>query len=246
MKKNLLVIVASILVLTTFFPPSYTVFSEETENYCENMSFSLKTVRADDEFIEGQAEAAEEIQLEIGGFRETISVNDNGQIRLDIDEDILEIGEEIRLVNEQHEIETTVRESDAPTETLQSELVGECEIPEELKEERGDLEEDTEENSTEESSGEESREEASEAATAEEESTEESAEESPEQSSDEESREEDSEAATADEESTEESAVESQEQSSGEELREEDSEAEMVDEGPTEESAEESSEQSSD
>lgn len=144
MKKILMISMTMLLVFTAFLH-LHTVFAEEAENYCEDMSFSVETVKAGDDTIEGEADAEDEIELEIGEYRDIVIADNDNSYTFDIEADMLSAGNEIKLVNEQHEIETEAVDEDTETETIESELQGECEVPEEILQdmESEEAEEDT-------------------------------------------------------------------------------------------------------
>lgn len=134
MKKNLIMLVTSLFVSTTLLSP-FTAFSDEKKNHCENMSFTVQTFTEDSEVIQGNVEPESEIMLEVVDYREAAIADDNGGFEFKLEEDEFESGTDIILTNNQHIIETKVKEEDFNVQTIYSKLDGECIVFEALLEE---------------------------------------------------------------------------------------------------------------
>lgn len=134
MKKNLRMLVISLFVFTTL-SSFFTVFSDEKDNYCENMLFTVQTFKEDSEVIDSNAEPESEIMLEIGSYREATTADDNGEFKFQLEANEFESGTDITLSNNQHVIETEVKEAGSNVQIIESKLDDECVVPEELLEE---------------------------------------------------------------------------------------------------------------
>lgn len=148
MRKTLLAVVTFVLIFTHLIPPSNIIFASEEVNHCENMSFTVNNIRENDVIISGTAESSENIEIEFQAKNtsELVSVDDNGNFILNIEDELLESNDVITISNDYFIIETEVMPRDSEDMSIQSTQYVECPVNEDNVEESTDNEISEEEN----------------------------------------------------------------------------------------------------
>lgn len=147
MKKNLIVIVAIVLIITHVIPPYNIVIANEEVNECENMSFTVQTIIENDKKIVGTALPSGQLTIDFKTKNKTevVNVNSNGKFELKVEEEFLAANDAVTISNEYYEVETKVVSEGTATHTVQSKQYVECPViveeesgPEETPEQAAD------------------------------------------------------------------------------------------------------------
>ena len=148
MKKNLIVILAMVLIMTHVIPPYNIVLANDEVSECENMDFTVRTIKENNEKISGTGMASDHLTIEFKTKNKTkiVNVDVNSKFELKVDEEFLELNDVILISNDYFKIETKVVSEESSSNSLQSVQYIECP----LVEETSGAEEVTEEPDTEE------------------------------------------------------------------------------------------------
>ena len=152
MKKSLMVIVAFVLIFTHIIPPLNISFANDEVNECENMDFTVQTVKENDEKIVGAAHPSQKLEIEFKTKNKTevINVDVNGKFELKVEEEFLELNDVILVSNDYFKVETKIASEESSTNLLQSKQYIECPVIEETSDSEDIIPEETD---TEEATG---------------------------------------------------------------------------------------------
>lgn len=142
MKKNLMIIVALVLVMTHIIPPYNISYANDEVNECENMRFTVQTIKENDEKITGTSGLSQKLDIEFKTKGKTETVNSNGKFEFKVDDGFLEVNDVITISNDYFKVETEVASEESSSTSLQSEQYVACPVVEEAS--------DSEESATEE------------------------------------------------------------------------------------------------
>ena len=136
MKRNLIVVIAFILIVSHVIPPNNISFANEEENDCELMDFTIQTIKENDDKLEGKASDNQKFTIEFirQDDVEEIRSDNTGKLEYKFEEDYLKENDKIIITNEHHKIETIVVSEDADVKNIQSAKYQACEVEEDLSE----------------------------------------------------------------------------------------------------------------
>lgn len=133
MKKNLMITVAFILIFTHIIPPHNISFANDEVDACENMDFTVQTIRENDKKISGTAQPSQTLKIVFTNKNKTevINVDTNGEFELIVEEEFLELNDAILISNDYFKIETNVVSVGSAASQIQSNKYAECPVVEE-------------------------------------------------------------------------------------------------------------------
>ncbi|GEM_PF-6324773 len=133
MKKNLMIVVAFALIFTHIIPPYNISFANDEVNDCENMDFTVQTIRENDKKISGTAQPSQKLKIDFKTKNKTevINIAVNGKFELKVEEGSLALDDVITISNDYFKVETKAVSEESATSKIQSNQYVECPIVEE-------------------------------------------------------------------------------------------------------------------
>ena len=132
MKRNLIVIIALVLIMTHVIPPYNIILANDEVNECENMDFTVQMIKENDESIKGNGFASDQLKVDFinKNQSEIANVNSGGQFELKVEAGYLQANDVIRISNDYYSIETQVANEEVGSQTVQSQQHLECPVVE--------------------------------------------------------------------------------------------------------------------
>ena len=150
MKKNLIVIIALVLIMTHVIPPYNIILANDEVNDCENMDFTVRKILENDKKIVGTSLPSDQLNIEFKTKNKTevINVSGSGNFELTVEEEFLETNDVITISNEHFKVDTKVASEGTASQSIQSSQYVECPVI--VEEEVSEPEETSEETASEE------------------------------------------------------------------------------------------------
>lgn len=127
-----MLVVAFILIFTHIIPPYNISFANDEVNDCENMDFTVQTIRENDKEISGNAQPSQtlEIDFKTKNKTEVIVVDTNGKFELKVEEEFLALDDVIMISNDYFKIDTKAVPEESTASKIQSNQYVDCPIVE--------------------------------------------------------------------------------------------------------------------
>ena len=130
MKRNLIVIIALVLIMTHVIPPYNIILANDEVNDCENMNFTVQTILENDKTIVGNGMPSDQLTFEFQTKNKTevINISGSGKFELTVVDEFLETNDVITISNEHFKVDTKVASEGTASQSIQSSQYVECPV----------------------------------------------------------------------------------------------------------------------